>query len=95
MIFAKSDEKEKLEKEIKAILSILEEYDPGTEEYAIILDKLERLYELKKEESKIPINLDSLIVVCGNLLGIVLILNYERLNVITSKAVSLLIRKRV
>ena len=94
-MFAKSSERIKLEDEIKEVLSILWEYDPASEEYAVVLDKLERLYGLKDEESKLLINLDNLIVVGGNLLGIILILNYEKLNIVTSKALSLIIRKRV
>ena len=94
-MFAKSSERIKLEDEIKEVLSILREYDPASEEYAVVLDKLERLYGLKDEESKLLINLDNLIVVGGNLLGIILILNYEKLNIVTSKALSLIIRKRV
>ena len=58
------------------------------EEYSKTIDQIERLHKLlAKEREGFRVSPDTLIIVAGNLLGIVLILNYERLVVITSKAV--------
>lgn len=62
--------------------------EPDTKEYKKVLDQIERLHKLKDREhtNRFRVSGDTLVVVGANLLGIVLILNYEKLNVVTSKA---------
>lgn len=83
----------KLEKEISLVLDKLKKEDVGTEEYQNILDHLSKLYEMKQKD-KSSISPDTVAVVAGNLLGIILILKHEELNVITSKALGFVIRGR-
>lgn len=83
----------KLEKEISLVLDKLKKEDVGTEEYQNILDHLSKLYEMKQKD-KSSISPDTVAVVVGNLLGIILILKHEELNVITSKALGFVIRGR-
>ena len=53
---------------------------------------MEKLSELKKKSHISP---DTAWIVGGNLIGILLILNYERCNVVASKALGFVMRGRV
>jgi hypothetical protein len=83
-----------LEKVIDETLSKLEETDPTSDEFAKIVDQLDKLHKMlpKKEPLVKP---DTLIPVIGNLAGILAILNFERANVITTKALSFVMKTRV
>jgi len=101
MIFTKKKEnKTNLEKEIDALIKNLSTISTiDSEDYEETLSKIERLATLKEKLEKAKCNenkvsKDTLVVVAGNLLGIGLILGYERLNIITSKALSFVIRGR-
>jgi hypothetical protein len=69
--------------------------DPQQDDYLKMIGALERLYELKeKEEDKKfwknlkNINPDTTASIIGNLVGILLILHYEHIHVLTSKALN-------
>ena len=100
MIFTKKkNEKTNLEKEIDRLSETLSYTDMDTDEYDDIVSKIERLTSIKEklEKAKVcesKVSKDTLAVVIGNLVGIVLILGYERVNIITSKALSFVIRGR-
>ena len=101
MIFTKKKEnKTNLEKEIDALIKNLSTISTiDSEDYEETLSKIERLATLKEKLEKAKVNedkvsKDTLVVVAGNLLGIGLILGHERLNIITSKALSFVIRGR-
>lgn len=81
----------------EAIDSLLDEMavcSGDSEEYAKMNDQLTKLYELKEIDQKVTthkrVSAETLLVVGGNILGILLIIGYERENVLTSKALSLL-----
>ncbi len=61
-------------------------------EISEILTFMEKYRDLTK---KTRISPDTLAVVAGNLLGIMLILNHEKMNVITSKALAFVLRGRI
>lgn len=100
MIFTKKEDKRTgLEKEIDRLSETLSYTDMDTDEYDDIVSKIERLTSIKEKLEKAKCNddkvsKDTLIVVAGNLLGIGLILGYERINIITSKALNFVIRGR-
>lgn len=58
-------------------------------------DELERLYAMKKANKSSRVSPDALVAVAGNLLGIGLILQHERLHVVTSKALSFVTKAKV
>jgi len=62
---------------------------PDTEEYATNLKHLEKLNELKTAENPRRSKLDSntILLVAGNLIGILIIVGYEHSNVLGSKAI--------
>jgi len=95
MKLSKRDKRTNLEKEIDAVLECMSEEGPSSVKYAAMARNLETLYEAKKNEKDHKISPDTMAVIVGNLLGIVLILTYEKANVITSKALGFVIRGRV
>lgn len=67
-------------------LFTLEPKDPAYEE---TLEKIERLHKLRAHEKDgFKVSPDTLVLVLGNLVGILLIMNYEKLDVISTKAFS-------
>jgi hypothetical protein len=65
-----------------------------SEEYAKMADQLSKLYSLKEMDSKKRVSPDTLAIVIGNLLGIVMIVGHERMNVVTSKALNFILKLR-
>ena len=92
MIFTKR-KKESVEKLVDAHLEVLLQEADTKNDISDILTLMERHKELRQRNKQI--SPDTLVVVAGNLLGIVLILNYEKLNIVTSKALNFVIRGRV
>ena len=68
-------------------------YDESIE-YCKVLRQSLAEYE-KLSENKWKINLDTLMVVAGNLFGILLILNFEKMDIVRSKAISFVLKGRV
>ena len=87
-------EKTMLEKEIEAVLLDMKDMDLNSDEYEVALNHLSKLYEIKSKEKKWNVSPDTMAVVVANLLGIILILKHEELNVITSKALNFVIKGR-
>jgi hypothetical protein len=84
-----------LESELeRAIRSLISEVN-GTEDYARKLANVERLYEMLDKNASSSVSKDVLATVGGNLLGIFMIIKNESVNVITSKALSFVIRPRI
>jgi hypothetical protein len=63
-------------------------------EFKQTLKHLERLYALKGSKDRKGINPDTVLLVLGNLLGIVIIVAYEQRHVWTSKAFGNVIKPR-
>lgn len=81
-----TEEDQALNEAIAHVYRDLEGYDADSPEFAKMVDQLSKLYELKPKPAKDRISTDTLITVGANLAGIVLILGFEKANVITSKA---------
>lgn len=87
-------EQSKIMKEIDELHEELKLYDKTSEEYADIMKQIELLYKLDKEV-QFKIDPNTLLVVGGNILGILIILGYEQAHVVTSKALNFVIKGRV
>jgi hypothetical protein len=83
-----------VEQEIGGMFVELRELHSDSEEYALILDRITKLHKLKADEQPPRVSPDTLVMVGANLLGIVMILSHERLNIITTKATSLVLKPR-
>lgn len=84
-----------LEESIASAYNQLESHDAGTEKYADILDKIERLEALRPKKKGLSVSGDALIAAGANIAGIMLILNYEKLGIVTSKAVGFIIKSKL
>lgn len=74
----------KLQFAIDDALGSLQTRDPDSKEYAAVVDQVVKLYSVKPKNDKI--SKDALVTVAANLFGILMIVGYERANVVTSKA---------
>lgn len=93
-MFAKYEDLSKLDAAIDNIFARLKECDEASDEYNRLTEQLSKLYAIKnssKRDSNI-ISADTLATIAGNLAGIFIITQHEQLNVITSKAFSLLLK---
>jgi hypothetical protein len=82
-----------LEGEIESVLRHLSVSGVDAAEYPKALNHLEKLYQLKGEQPD-SVKKDTMALIAGNLAGIILILKHERMDIITSKALSFVIRTR-
>lgn len=82
----KSHEPTNLEKAIDQLLSEMANFSGDDDEYAKMADQLEKLYKLKAIDKPDRVDANTLALIAGNLAGIVMIVGYERANVVTSKA---------
>lgn len=88
--------KSKVDKLIEESLTYLEILSPDSEEYSNVLKTIERLNELKNDnKSRRRVSPDTIALIIGNLVGIGLILGYEKAGVITSKALGFVLKGRV
>ena len=91
----KKDKRTYLEKEIDNILKTMLTMDAASEDYTVMAQNLERLYKLKAVDSTKKVSPDTMALVAANLLGLVLIMSFEKTNVITTKALGFVLRGRV
>jgi hypothetical protein len=82
-----------LESELEYSLKSLRAQTIGSEEHKKIMDAAVTLHGLMDEDPP-GVSKDTLTLVAGNLLGILLIIKHEHVNVITSKALGLILRPR-
>lgn len=95
MKLTKKDRRSKLEKEIDLILDEMRGIEATTSEYLIRLNNLERLHKMNNEIKNRKVKPDTIAIVMTNLIGIGMILGYERVNIITSKALGFVLKGRV
>lgn len=86
--------KTKLEVEIDLVLDDMKEMYIDSDEYKASIEHLSKLYDIKSKDDTGRVSPDTMAVVVGNLLGIVLILKHEELNIVTSKALGFVLRGR-
>lgn len=93
-MFAKKPQTEKtgLEKAIDGLHTELNSVLADTEEYSKIADQLVKLYKLREYDTPKRVSPDTLVLVAGNLLGIAMIVGHERAHVVTSKAMSFVLK---
>lgn len=83
-----------LETTIDHLISEMASREGDSEEYTKMTDNLETLYKLKLEDKPDRVKLDTIAIVAGNLLGIIIIVGFEKSHVMTSKALSNLLKPR-
>jgi len=83
-----------LEKAIDQVLKEMETVTADSPEFAKMVDRLVTLHKALPEKER-KVKWDTLITVAGNLAGIVMILSFERAHVVTSKALSFVLKSKV
>ena len=85
-----------IEAELERTLAVLKITEHTTQEYAKMLGAAERLYGMLDEPKKSapPVSREALLTVGANLLGILMIIKHESVNVISSKALGFVARIR-
>jgi hypothetical protein len=93
--FNKTPQNVALDTAISDLLEELESMTGSNEDYAETADQLVKLMKLKQEINPAwrP-SPDAVVAAAGSLLGILAILHYEKFNVITSKALSFVIKAK-
>lgn len=92
-MFANKSEPDGLDQIIDELQQFLLKIDPDSDKYTATVENLSKLHKLRGEPSK-PISRDAILTTAGSIVGILLILNFERLNVVTSKAISFVTKLR-
>jgi hypothetical protein len=83
-----------LEKAIETVLFEMQGYSANDDEYAKMTDQLKKLYKLKAIDTPERVSYDTMAIIVGNLVGIVLIVGHERTHVIASRALTFLLKLR-
>lgn len=96
MFLAKTTpELEGLDEVIDAVQSELLKTAPTDAEFPKMVEQLDKLYKIKSQSGPDRVSKDALLAVAGNLAGIVAILQFERVHVVTSKAIGFVMKSRV
>lgn len=99
-MFKKKTDPEELpvDKAIAEAYSYLAGSTPDTKEHAQTVKQiaaLEKIKKLSEKKSKITFSPDAMLTAGASLLGILLILNYERANVVASKALGFVSKSKI
>lgn len=76
------------------IYSEMKGFTADSEEYCKMTDQLLKLHSMKTVDRTHRVSADTIATIAGNVVGIALILHYERFHVVTSKALNFVIRAR-
>lgn len=77
----------------KALLE-MSNHEVTSERYGQALDRVAKLHKMKEDSKPSQVSPDTLVVAATNLIGILLILRHERVDIITSKALGFVARSR-
>ena len=95
-MFFKNPLKSNFQEAIDDLLIEMKETDKTSPEYQQLNEQLRMLTETQtnKKSGKVKLT-EAGIVVGGNLAGVLAIIHYEKLNVMTSKALSLIVKPKI
>lgn len=94
MLARKPEQRTRLDDVIDELLNRMIEETDDADKYAKMVGQLDRLHKMREQYLPKRVSPDTLAIIAGNLIGIVLILGYERANVMTSKAIAFVLRLR-
>lgn len=86
---------DRFEMEIEHVLQKMQEVSPDSPQYAQMAKNLAILYSAKSKVKDKGISPDTIAIVVGNLAGIGLILGFETIHVLSSKAIGFVMKGRV
>lgn len=94
MTTQKPNNKAGLEKAIDRVLTEMDNETTDSEQYAAMVNQLQKLHEMKTTESKPRVSPETALTVGANLLGILMIVGHERTHIVTSKALGFVLKLR-
>jgi hypothetical protein len=83
-----------LDEPIDNILEEMRMHDPETKEYETALRHLERLIKLDRDKKSTKVSPDTIALVIGNLLGILVIVAYEQKHIMGSKGLGFILKPK-
>ena len=78
-----------IDEQIEETLGQMEQYEVGSEEYLSAAKAVEVLCQARSHAKAVAfkgVPLETIVAVGANILGLLIVLNYEKTNIITSKA---------
>lgn len=93
-MFTRAKTQTRLDAAIDRAFNALENQEVTSEDYSTVLDRVATLHDIKQSEKPDRVSMDTVAVTVANLLGIVLILRHEDVNVITSRAMNLVMKPK-
>jgi hypothetical protein len=69
--------------------------EPDSDQYVKAVANLEVLYTSRSYKAKNDISMETVVAAATNIVGILLVLNYEHIHVVTSKAISFVFKGRL
>lgn len=93
-MFTKSNTKSALQDAIDHLFTQMSASSGESAEYAKLVEQLSKLHALKDAESKRRLSPDTVAIVAGNLIGILLIVGHEHTGVVASKALNFVMKAR-
>jgi hypothetical protein len=88
-------EKPPLEVAINDVLAQMLPLEADSDTFAKMNEQLEKLCTMKALDKGDRASVDAILAVVGNLAGILMILSYERVHIVTSKALSFVLKSKV
>ena len=79
-----------LDEAIRTLLESMDQDDPGSDTYSQKVQNLDTLYKAKAIYGKRHVSADAVLTAAASIVGVVLMLGFEKSNVITTKALSFL-----
>lgn len=79
---------------IERILETMNEEEVGSEDYKRALVYLDRVTDIRQKGKPSGVSRDTIVIVAGNILGIVLIVFAEQNHVVVSKALSFILKPK-
>ena len=86
-------EEQAIQAEAQKILDAMQEYGPESPEYPILIERYKALNDLRLKKSW-TVSPDTVLIVAGNLIGILIIVAYEQKNVLTTKALNFSVKPK-
>ena len=87
--------KKTIDSEVDHVVECLSGMDVDSDKYRSAVQNLEILCNARSCKTNRSISFETLIMAGTNLLGIIMILDYEQLHVVASKAVGLILKGRI
>lgn len=84
-----------LDEAIDAVLSRMKDFTAETEEYKSMVERLDTLYKCKALIGPQRLSPDAILGAAASIAGIVAILNFEKVGVITTKALGFVLKAKL